>query len=420
MYTKKTYSNNVIRIGGFAINTTYEILPDIFYVGGSDRRIERFENMFPLPHGVAYNSYLIVDEKTALLDTVDAAISAEYIENILYVLKGRPLDYLVINHMEPDHCANIEEILRRFPDVKVIGNTKTFQFFRQYYTMDMSDNCIEVKEGQEINLGNHTLRFYMAPMVHWPEVMVTYETTKGILFSADAFGAFGAISGNIFADQVEYDSFYLDEARRYYTNIVGRYGNQVQALFKKLSGLDIKMICALHGHIWRGDMIPFILDKYDKWSRYIPEKKGVVLAYGSMYGNTENAVNALAAKLAQRGIEDIRVYDVSKTHPSYIIADIFKYSHVVFAAPTYNMNLYFPMDALLRELAVLNISNRKVALIGNHTWASAALKIMTEMINNMKDMELIGPPLDIKSSLRENREQELDDLADAIYKSMQD
>ncbi|CRZ35400.1 flavorubredoxin [Herbinix hemicellulosilytica] len=376
--------------------------------------------MFPLPHGVAYNSYLIMDEKTALLDTVDAAISAEYIENILHVLNGRQLDYLVINHMEPDHCANIEEILRRFPNVKVIGNTKTFQFFRQYYTMDMSDNCIEVKEGQEINLGKHNLRFYMAPMVHWPEVMVTYETTQGILFSADAFGAFGAISGNIFADQVEYDSFYLDEARRYYTNIVGRYGTQVQALFKKLSGLDIKMICALHGHIWRGDMIPYIMDKYNKWSNYEPEKKGVVLAYGSMYGNTENAVNALAAKLSQRGIKDIRVYDISKTHPSYIISDIFKYSHVVFAAPTYNMNLYFPMDSLLRELAVLNISNRKVSLIGNHTWASAALKIMTEMISNMKNMEIVGTPIDIKSSLREDREQELDDLADAIYKSMQD
>lgn len=376
--------------------------------------------MFPLPNGVAYNSYLINDEKTALLDTVDAAIAAEYLENITYVLNGRKLDYLVINHMEPDHCANIEEILRRYPDVKVIGNAKTFQFFKQYYSMDMSDNCLEVKEGDEISLGKHTLRFYMAPMVHWPEVMVTYETTQGILFSADAFGAFGAIAGNIFADHLEYDSYYLDEARRYYTNIVGRYGNQVQALFKKLSGLDINMICALHGHVWRGDMISYILDKYDKWSRYIPEKKGVVLAYASMYGNTENAINALAGKLAQRGVKDMRVYDVSKTHPSYIISDIFKYSNVVFASPTYNMSLYFPMDGLLRELSVLNICNRKVSLIGNHTWASAALKTMTELVNGMKNMEIVGTPIDIKSSLREDREQELDDLADAIYESLQD
>lgn len=376
--------------------------------------------MFPLTNGVAYNSYLITDEKTALLDTVDSAISAEYMENITHVLNGRQLDYLVVNHMEPDHCANIEEILRRYPAVKVIGNSKTFQFFRQYYSMDISPNCLEVKEGHEISLGRHTLRFYMAPMVHWPEVMVTYEISQGILFSADAFGAFGAMSGNIFADELEYDSYYLDEARRYYTNIVGRFGNQVQALFKKLEGLEINMICALHGHIWRKDMIPYILDKYDKWSRYIPEKKGVVLAYASMYGNTENAVNALASKLAKRGIEDMRMYDVSKTHPSYIISDIFKYSHVVFASPTYNLQLYFPMEALIKELSVLNICNRKVSLIGNHTWASAALKQMTEMVNSMKNMEIVGTPIDIKSSLREDREQELDDLADAIYQSLQD
>lgn len=376
--------------------------------------------MFPLTNGVSYNSYLINDEKTALLDTVDAAITAEYMENITYALNGRELDYLVINHMEPDHCANIEEILRRYPGVSVIGNTKTLQFFKQYYSMDISENFLEVKEGEEISLGKHVLRFYMAPMVHWPEVMVTYEVTQGILFSADAFGAFGALAGNIFADEVEYDSYYLDEARRYYTNIVGRYGNQVQALFKKLDGLKINMICSLHGHIWRGDMISYILNKYDIWSRYLPEKKGVVIAYASMYGNTENAVNALASKLAQRGVKDMRMYDVSKTHPSYIISDIFKYSNVVFASPTYNLHLYFPMDSLIRELSVLNISNRKVSLIGNHTWSSAALKVMTEMVNNMKNMEIVGTPIDIKSSLKEDREHELDALADAIYKSLSD
>ncbi len=376
--------------------------------------------MFPLTNGVAYNSYLIMDEKTALLDTVDSAITAEYLENISQTLKGRGLDYLVINHMEPDHCANIEEILRRYPGVSVIGNAKTLKFFNQYYSMDISDNFMEIKEGQEISLGTHTLRFYMAPMVHWPEVMVTYEASQGILFSADAFGAFGAIAGNIFADELDYDSHYLDEARRYYTNIVGRFGNQVQALFKKLDGIDINMICSLHGHIWRGDMIPYILEKYDKWSKYIPEKKGVVLAFASMYGNTENTVNALATKLAERGVKDIRMYDVSNTHPSYIISDIFKYSNVVFASPTYNLQLYFPMDALIRELSVLNITNRRVSLIGNHTWASAALKHMTELISNMKGMEIVGTPIDIKSSLREDREHELDALADDIYQSLQD
>jgi flavorubredoxin len=401
------------------MSNTYEILSDVYWIGGSDRRIERFENMFPLTNGVAYNSYIIIDEKTAILDTVDSAISAEYIENIKYTLKGRDLDYLVINHMEPDHCANIEEILRRYPGVTVIGNAKTLQFFNQFYNMDMSNNFMEIKEGQEISLGKHTLRFYMAPMVHWPEVMVTYEVSQGILFSADAFGSFGALSGNIFADEVDYEGRYIDEARRYYVNIVGRYGTQVQALFKKLNGVDINMICPLHGHIWRGEMIPYIMEKYDKWSKYIPEKQGVVLAYASMYGNTENAVNALATKLAKKGVKDMIIYDVSKTHPSYIISDVFKYSNVVFASPTYNLHLYFPMDSLIRELAVLNITNRKVSLIGNHTWASAALKHITELVNSMKNMEIVGTSIDIRSSLKEDREQELDDLAEAIYQSLQ-
>lgn len=397
----------------------YEISPEIYLVGGSDRRLERFENMFPLPNGVAYNSYLILDDKTALLDTVDSSISALYLENVTHVLNGRQLDYLVVNHMEPDHCANIEEIVRRYPGVKLIGNPKTFQFMKQYYSLDLSSNCQEVKEGDELSLGSHTLRFYMAPMVHWPEVMVTYEVSKGILFSADAFGSFGAMAGNVFADEIEYDNLFLDEARRYYTNIVGRYGTQVQALFKKLAGLQLNMICSLHGYIWRGDSIGYILDKYDKWSRYVPEKKGVVLVYASMYGNTENAMNALATKLALRGVKDMRMYDVSKTHPSYIIADIFKYSNFVIASPTYNLNLYFVMDSLLKELSVLNISNRKVSILGNHTWASAAAKTMTELVGSMKNIEIIGTPLDIKSTLREDREPELDVLADAICQSLQ-
>jgi flavorubredoxin len=397
----------------------YEISPEIYLVGGNDRRLERFENMFPLPNGVAYNSYLILDDKTALLDTVDSSISALYLENVTHVLNGRQLDYLVVNHMEPDHCANVEEIVRRYPGVKLIGNPKTFQFMKQYYSLDLSSNCQEVKEGSEISLGSHTLRFYMAPMVHWPEVMVTYEVSKGILFSADAFGSFGAMSGNVFADEVEYDNLFLDEARRYYTNIVGRYGTQVQALIKKLAGLQINMICSLHGLIWRNDSIGYILDKYDKWSRYVPEKKGVVLVYASMYGNTENAMSALATKLALRGVKDMRMYDVSKTHASYIIADIFKYSNFVIASPTYNMNLYFVMDSLLRELSVLNLSNRKVSILGNHSWASAAAKTMTELVGEMKNVELIGTPIDIKSTLKEEREPELDSLADAICQSLQ-
>jgi flavorubredoxin len=393
-----------------------EIASKVYWVGGSDRRLALFENMFPLPNGVAYNSYLIMDEKTALIDTVDRSISDLYIENVTHVLNGRSLDYLVINHMEPDHCANIEEIVRRYPQVKIIGNKKTFQFIEQFYDMDMSSNYTEVKEGDELPLGEMTLRFYTAPMVHWPEVMVTYEMSKGILFSADAFGSFGADAGNIFADQV--DDFDVNEARRYYSNIVGRFGTQVQALFKKIADLKINMICSLHGLIWRGDSIPFILDLYDKWSRYEPEKKGVVLVYASMYGNTENAMNALANKLAQRGVRDMRMYDVSKTHASYIISDMWKYSNIVIGSPTYNMHLYFVMDALLKDISVLNLKDRKVSIIGNHSWASAAMKSMKEQIEAMNNMELVGTPMDVRSHLKADREAELDELADAIAASL--
>lgn len=396
---------------------TREISPRIFWVGGSDRRLELFENMFPLPNGVVYNSYLILDEKTALIDTVDQAISAQYLDNIVHVLGDRTLDYLVINHMEPDHCANIEQIARLYPNVQIIGNSKTFQLFEQYYTMDISSRRLTVQEGEELSLGQHVLRFYMAPMVHWPEVMMTYEVTKGILFSSDAFGSFGALSGNLFADEVDYEDGFLAEARRYYANIVGRFGAQVQQVFKKLAPLDLRMICPLHGLIWR-ENLEYILSYYDLWSRYEPEKEGVVFVYASMYGNTENAISALAHKLSERGIKDMRMYDVSKTHPSYIIGEAWKYSHLVIASPTYNMSLYFGMETVLREMSNLGLKKRKVAIIGNHSWASAAVKEMTNLLSSMKETELIGAPLDVRSSLKPSREEELDNLADAIMQSM--
>ncbi len=393
-----------------------EITPCIFWVGGSDRRLELFENMFPLPNGVAYNSYLIMDEKTALIDTVDRSISQLYLENITHVLGGRELDYLIINHMEPDHCANIEEIARRYPNVKLVGNKKTFQFMEQFYEMDMASHYLEVKDEEELALGSTTLHFYTAPMVHWPEVMVTYDISRRILFSADAFGSFGAFSGNLFVDEL--DEIDIDEVRRYYANIVGRYGAQVQSLFQKLAGLEISMICSLHGPIWRGERISYILDFYKKWSRYEPEKRGVVLVYASMYGNTENVVQILANKLAQRGIRDMHMYDVSKTHSSYIISDLWKYSHMVLASPTYNMHLYFVMDALLKDVSTLGLKNRKVSVIGNHTWASAAMKSMKEQLKVMQNMELVGDPMDVRSALKAEREPDLDKLADAIYASV--
>jgi len=392
------------------VQITREVVDQVFWVGGNDNRLERFENMFALPEGVAYNSYLIVDEQTVLLDTVDRAISGQYLENIRGVLQNRTLDYLVINHMEPDHCANIEAIVALYPEVTVIGNKKTFDFFHQYYQSDLSKNSLIVKEGDTLSVGKHTLKFYMAPMVHWPEVMFTFEESQGILFSADAFGSFGLLRGNLFADEVDWPTLFLDETRRYYANIVGRYGSQVQAVFKRLPLDQIKMIFPLHGPLWRQDL-PLILNLYNQWSTYTPEKKGVTLVYASMYGNTESAVFALANKLAQRGVKDLRIWDVSKSEPSFIISDLFKYSHFVLASPTYNMHLYLPFEALLRELTLLNWQNRRGVLIGNHTWSSAALKVMQGLLGQMKDIEVLGEPLDILSSLKAEREGELDALA---------
>lgn len=394
-----------------------QISPGIYWVGGNDRRIALFENMFPLPNGVAYNAYLIVDEKVALLDTVDAAISREFFENIDHALGGRAIDYLVINHMEPDHCANIEALCQRFPQMRIVGNPKTFRLIRQFYNIDIDGRTLEVGEGETLDLGTHKLCFFLAPMVHWPEVMFTCETTKNILFTADAFGAFGALPGNLFSDEMDFEGAFLDEARRYYANIVGKYGAQVQRALEKVSGIDVRMICPLHGPIWRKDL-DYILEKYDAWSRYAPEKRGVVLAYASMYGNTQNAVEAIALRLAERGVKDMRVYDVSKTHPSYIVADVFKYSHMLLASPTYNAGLYFGMDILLRELAHLNVQNRKVALVGNGSWAPAAHTAMRKLLDGMKNMQAVGEPLVLQSALKPEQTGALNALADALADSV--
>lgn len=393
------------------------VTENIYWIGGNDRRLERFENMFPIPKGISYNSHLILDEKTMVMDTVDQAIRMQYLENIKYLLNGRDLDYLVVNHMEPDHCGNIEDLLKIYPNMKIVGNSKTFKFFEQFYNVSPSENYYEVKEGDVIDLGKHKIQFFNMPMVHWPEVMVAYEQTEKILFSADAFGTFGALNGNIFNDQVDFEGYYLSEARRYYTNIVGKYGAQVQIALKKLSGLDIKIIAPLHGPIWR-DNLDYLLDKYNKWSSYTPEKQGVVIVYGSMYGNTENAANCIANKLAQQGVTDIKVYDVSKTHPSYIIADAWKYSNLVIASPTYNGGLYLVMDALLHEMASLNFQNRKVSILGNYTWATGALASIKERLSKMKDIEIIGNPLDINSSVKDNQEAALDEMVQEIVKSL--
>lgn len=394
-----------------------KISENIYWVGGNDRRLERFENMFPLPNGVCYNSFLILDEKTALMDSVDTAISRLFIENVTHVLDGRDLDYLVINHTEPDHCANIEEIVKRYPNVKIVGNKKTFQFIGQFYDFDYSKNVLEANDGDTLSLGKHNLKFMTAPMVHWPEVMFTYEETEKILFSADAFGTFGALAGNIFSDETDYEHFYLNEARRYYANIVGKYGQQVRNVLKKVCSNEVKMICSLHGPVWR-ENLSYILDKYEKWSGYEPEKSGVVLVYASMYGNMENTVNVIANKLAVKGVKDMRIYDVSKTHPSYIISDIWKYSHVIFGSVTYNMGLYYGMESLLNELKALNLQNRKVGLVGSGTWASQSVRIMNEIVSSMKNMEIVSTPFEITSSMKQNQEETLDKFVEEFYNSI--
>lgn len=300
---------------------TREISPGIHWIGDSDRRLEQFENLFPIPNGVTYNSYLILDEKVAVIDTVDSSVSDTFFSNLEGLLDGRGVDYLVVNHMEPDHSAEITRLCRQYPNMKVVGNEKTFQYMGQFFEDDLSGRAVIVKEGDILKLGKHTLQFVFAPMVHWPEVMVSLEENTGILFSADAFGSFGAFSGGIFADEVNFEEMYLDDARRYYANIVGKFGMQVQGTLGKLAGVDLRMICPLHGPLWREDL-GYFLGKYDLWSKYQPEKQGVVLAYGSMYGHTKEAVELAAKKLKEAGAPEVKVYDISKTHSSYLISEI--------------------------------------------------------------------------------------------------
>ncbi|BCI60346.1 FprA family A-type flavoprotein [Solibaculum mannosilyticum] len=399
------------------MHCTRKITDSISWVGGCDRRLALFENLFPLPRGVAYNSYLIMDEKTALIDTVDSSISRQFVENVLSVLNGRTLDYLVVNHMEPDHCANIADLMLRFPDLKIVGNTKTFTFIRQFYNMDLEGHTITVQEGDTLSLGQHTLRFYFAPMVHWPEVMVTYEESEKLLFSADAFGSFGALNGALFNDEVDFDRDWLSDARRYYGNIVGKYGPQVQSALKKLSGLDIRMICPLHGLVWRNDL-GYLLDKYDHWSRYQPEEHTVAIFYGSMYGDTENAVDLLASGLVEAGVKNISVYDVSSTHVSTLISEVFRCSHLVLASPTYNNGIYPAMLNFLHDMKALNLQNRTVALIQNGSWAPASANQMKALLSEMKGMQILDPVVTIKSSPNDDTMAPLIQLKESILSSL--
>ena len=390
---------------------------DLYWVGGSDRRLALFENVFPIPRGVSYNAYVLTDEKTVLLDTVDKAVSGVFFENLEHVLSGRPLDYVVVNHMEPDHCATLGELILRHPEVTVVCNAKIVTMIRQFFTFDIDSRVKVVKEGDTLTTGAHTLAFVMAPMVHWPEVMVTYDATSKTLFSADAFGTFGAINGNLFADEVNFEAEWLDDARRYYTNIVGKYGTQVQALLKKASAIEIDTICPLHGPVWRKN-IGWFIEKDQKWATYTPEDEGVVIAYASVYGDTENAAFILASKLADAGVKNVKMYDVSVTHPSVIVSEAFRASHLVFASTTYNAGIFCNMETALLDIAAHNLQNRTIALIENGSWAATSGKLMADILGGLKNCTILENRVSLKSSLKEAQLSDIDALCAAIVSTM--
>ena len=394
-----------------------KVTEDILWVGCNDRRITLFENLFPVPKGVSYNSYLILDEKVTLMDTVDASATEQFFENLEAGLAGRSIDYLVVHHMEPDHAANIKLLLEKYPEIQVAASAKALQMIGQFFDLDLAGRSMEVKEGDTLSTGSHTFHFVAAPMVHWPEVLVSYDEKEKILFSADAFGTFGALNGTIFNDEVDFEREYLADARRYYANIVGKYGMQVQGLLKKAAGLDIQMICPLHGPIWRTDLGWFI-DKYDKWSRYEPEEKAVVVLYGSIYGHTEQAVNALACALAEKGARNIAIYDVSRTHVSDLIGEIFRASHLVIACPTYNGGIYPPMENLLTDMKALSVQKRTVALMENGTWAAASGKQILKRLEEMKEMLVLEEQLSLKSALKPERAGDLERFAGQIMETL--
>jgi len=398
-----------------------KVTDDLYWVGVNDHRTHLFENIHPIPRGVSYNAYLLLDKETVLFDTVDWSACRQMMENLDYLLQGRDLDWLVVNHLEPDHAASIEQILIRWPKVKIISTEKGFMLMRQFGFHPDDHEIRIVAEGDTQSFGAHNVMFIAAPMVHWPEAMVTFDLTNGALFSADAFGSFIALDGKLFADEVNFDRDWIDEARRYLVNIVGKYGPHIQLLLKKAGGIldQLKFICPLHGPVWRKDFGYFI-DKYDKWSRYEPEEKGVLIAYASMYGNTEAAAQALAAKLCDKGVTNVAVYDVSNTHVSYLISEAWKYSHIVLASVTYNLGIYPVMHNFLMDMKALNLQNRTFALIENGSWASKSGDLMQKFINEeLKNMTVLNERLSIASSMGADKAAELEVLADAIVESVQ-
>lgn len=366
------------------------VTDDIRYAGVDDTTLDLFESQYPVPYGVSYNSYVILDEKTAIMDTVDARATEEWLKNISEILGDREPDYLVISHLEPDHAANIGRLAEMYPKMQLVGNAKTFSMLPQFFEMDLTDRTVVVKEGDELSLGSHTLKFFLAPMVHWPEVMVTYDEKDKVLFSADGFGTFGAISENL---------PWIQEARRYYINIVGKYGPSVQMLLKKAAGLDIAMICPLHGLVLKDDL-SFYLDKYNTWSSYTPEDQGVVVAYASMHGNTKEAAAYIAEQLRAAG-EKVIVFDLSRDDVSYAVEAAFRLDRMVLAAPTYDGGLFPCMEDFLNHLKAKNFQNRRIALVENGSWGPMAAKKMREILDTMKNLTICETTVTIRSAMKE-------------------
>lgn len=391
-----------------------KVQEDLIWVGASDHRLNLFENIHPIPRGVSYNSYVLLDEKNVLFDTVDWSVCGQFLENLKYVLDGKKLDVIIIHHVEPDHLASLEEIMLRYPEAKIYATAKAITMMEQF-GFAVEGKTQAVKEGDTLELGKHTLTFVMAPMVHWPEVMVSYDSYGKTLFSADAFGTFGALDGKLFNDEVDFDRDWIDDARRYFTNIVGKYGVQTMNLLKKASQLDIEMICPLHGPVWRNNF-SYIIEKHQLWATYTPEVKGVMIAYASVYGHTESAAQALASKLVQAGIKDVVVYDVSNTDPSYLVSESFKYSHIVLASSTYNACIFPKMQEFLEHLKMLNFQNRTIAIMENGSWASMSGNLMRKMLETMKNMNVLESTVKINSSL--HTEEPLDALTESIKQSM--
>ncbi len=389
------------------------VTSDTFYVGCSERDKFLFENVYPLEKGVSYNSYLILDEKTCLLDSVDKKVSKQFLARVKDTLNGRNLDYLIIDHMEPDHSATLFEIIRLYPDVTVVLNEQILEMFKNFNNGFTPKNIKVVNEFDTLSLGRHVLTFVFAPMVHWPEVMMTYDTYTKALFSADAFGMFGALSGNIFADQYEFEREFLDEARRYLVNIVGKFGIQIQQVLKKAQTIEINMLCPLHGPIWRQELNK-IIGLYDMWSRYQPEVNGVLIVVGSVYGHMLEVADKMADELSELGVKDIAIYDVAQTDKSYLVSEAFKYSHILIMSSTYNMGIFTPMEEFLMDLVYHKLESRKFSVIEGGTWSPNSGSLILEIMNKLDNFQQVGDLLTIRSAYQDKDEEMLNGLAKQI------